>query len=140
MGKFLTSTWVALFTLLILVTLRVWDPAPVETLRLKGFDYLQSTEQKSQSKDIILLDIGEPSLEAFGQWPWPRDYFASIMMKLRENGAQLITFVVFFPEADRMQQDPAFADILSQDPYTILAQTATNRALKTHGKHIGQTG
>jgi len=136
MGKLLTSTWVALLTLLILVTLRVWDPTPVETLRLKGFDYLQSTEQKSQSKDIVLLDIGEPSLEAFGQWPWPRDYFANIMMKLRENGAQLITFVVFFPEQDRMGQDQVFADILAQDPYTMLAQTATDRALKTHGKHI----
>ena len=136
MGKLLTSTWVALVTLLLLVALRVWDPTPVETLRLKGFDYLQSTEQKQQSKEIVLLDIGEASLDAYGQWPWPRDYFANIMMKLRENGAQLITFVVFFPEQDRMGKDQVFADILAQDPYTMLAQTATDRALKTHGKHI----
>ena len=81
MGKLLTSTWVALVTLLILVTLRVWDPTPIETLRLKGFDYLQSTEQTQQSKEIVLLDIGEASLDAYGQWPWPRDYFANIMMK-----------------------------------------------------------
>jgi adenylate cyclase len=136
MGKLLTSTWIAAVTLLLLVTFRVWDPTPIETLRLKGFDYLQSTEQTQQSKEIVLLDIGEASLEAFGQWPWPRDYFANIMMKLRENGAQLITFVVFFPEQDRMGKDQVFADILAQDPYTMLAQTATDRALKTHGKHI----
>ena len=137
MGKFLTSTWIACITLLVLLGIRIWDPAPVETLRLKTFDYLQSLSEQRTSQDIVLLDIGEPSLDAYGQWPWPRDYFANIIGKLRANGAQLITFVVFFPEQDRMGKDSEFALALQQNPGVILSQSASSGSIRSHGRHIG---
>jgi adenylate cyclase len=137
--KIFTSIWMACITFVLLVMIRLWDPVPIETLRLKMFDYLQSTKENTKSSDIVLMDIGEQSLEMFGQWPWPRDYFAKIITTLRANGAQLITFVVFFPEDDRMGKDIDFTQALTDNPGVILSQTATNTAFKTHGKHIGHS-
>ena len=65
--KIFTSIWMACITFVLLVTIRIWDPVPIETLRLKMFDYLQSTKEKTKSSDIVLMDIGEQSLEMRGR-------------------------------------------------------------------------
>jgi len=63
----LTSIWTCIIVLLGLVSLRIYDPSIVEQLRVINFDYYQKSEPQVQNESIVLIDIGEQSLETFGQ-------------------------------------------------------------------------
>ena len=63
MSKWLTSAWMVLITLLILTSIRYWDPTPVQRLRLLNFDGYQALLDKTTSDKIVLYDIGEKELK-----------------------------------------------------------------------------
>jgi adenylate cyclase len=50
---------------------------------------------------VHIIDIDEASLDAFGQWPWPRTYMAALTDRLFDHGAAAVGFDVLFPEPDR---------------------------------------
>ena len=129
MTKILTHWLTVLITLAVLVGLRFQDGGLTETARLKSFDYLQSTDAVVESKDIVVVEFDEASIEAFGQWPWPRDYLADVINHLRGQGAGLIIMPVLFSEQDRAGKDDVLAKAL-QDNGIIIAQTGTTQTNK----------
>src|SRR3712207_370909 len=99
---------ICLVLLLDLVVLRVWDPAPLEALRLRTFDLYQLIKpRQSEFRPVTIVDIDEASLAAQGQWPWPRTLIADLVTALASRGAMAIGFDVAFPELDRVS--PAVA-------------------------------
>ena len=53
--------------------LRVADPAPVEEIRVRTFDFFQRIDPRHKTaRPVTIVDIDDKSLEKFGQWPWPR--------------------------------------------------------------------
>lgn len=99
---------VCLLLLVGLVSLRVWDPAPVEELRLRTFDYFQVMRPRvADKRPVVILDIDEASLKELGQWPWPRTIMADLVNRLTNLGAVVIGFDIIFAEADRLS--PAIA-------------------------------
>ncbi|MCG8564486.1 MAG: CHASE2 domain-containing protein [Desulfobacterales bacterium] len=50
---------------------------------------------------VTIVDIDEASLEAVGQWPWPRYHLARLLVNLNRAGARAIGLDILFPEADR---------------------------------------
>jgi adenylate cyclase len=90
----------------------VQDGGLTETLRLKSFDYLQSTDAITTSQDIVIVEIDERSIEANGQWPWPREKIAELIWQLRQNGAGMIILPILFAEEDRFGQDMPLAEAL----------------------------
>jgi adenylate cyclase len=133
--KVITSKWLILATLVLLLVFRLVDPKFTETLRLQSFDYIISTQQRVDSEEIISIDLGEASMEQHGQWPWPRQDIAQLVEKIRENGAAAIILAMFFPEPDRMGGDQQLAEAFGPD--VIIAQTGTNRPKVTNGRHVG---
>ncbi len=129
MIKILTHWSVVLITLALLVFLRVQDNNLTETARLKSFDYLQSTDEKIISKDIVIVEIDEKSIEAYGQWPWPRDYLAQTIDYLRSQGAGLIIMPILFAEEDRAGKDEVLANSLINNG-VIIAQVGTTQTNK----------
>ncbi len=96
------SRLLALVLLLAMVALRVVDPAPLETLRLKTFDLYQiALAPKPTPQQVIIVDIDEKSLNELGQWPWPRSTLAKIIDKVGQAGAVAVGLDVLFPEHDR---------------------------------------
>ena len=92
-----------LLLLLGLLAVRIWDPWPVEVARLRLFDfYQQLVPRHIDQYPVVIVDIDEDSLEAFGQWPWPRTLLATLIDRISAAGAVAIGFDVVFPEADRM--------------------------------------
>ncbi len=84
---------------------RHWNPPPLQTLQLKTFDLyqkIQPREFQDLPVPVIIIDIDEKSLERLGQWPWPRTLLAQLVDKIRDYGAGVVGFDVFFPEYDRM--------------------------------------
>ncbi len=97
------SRLLALVLLLLMVALRVVDPAPLETLRLKTFDLYQiALAPKPTPQQVIIVDIDEKSLDELGQWPWPRSLLAKIIDKVGKAGAVAVGLDILFPEHDRM--------------------------------------
>ena len=93
----------ALVLLLLLVAVRVVDPPPLETLRLKTFDLYQIVlTPKPTQQQVIIVDIDEKSLDELGQWPWPRSLLAKIIDKVGQAGAVAVGLDILFPEHDRM--------------------------------------
>ena len=129
MTKILTHWLTVLITLTVLFALRLQDGGLTETARLKSFDYLQSTDAVVESTDIVVVEFDEAAIEAFGQWPWPRDYLADVINHLRGQGAGLIILPVLFSEEDRAGKDDVFANTL-QGNGVIIAQTGTAQTNK----------
>ena len=93
----------ALLVLAGLVALRLWDPAPVETLRLRTFDALQALHPRPVGfRPVTIVDIDEDSIRAYGQWPWARTRVADLVRRLTQAGAAAVAFDVVFPEPDRL--------------------------------------
>ena len=122
--------------LLGLLLLRVFDPFPVETLRLKYFDTLLTIKEPVESKTISLYNIDEDALAEGGQWPWPRQQLAELNRNLLDAGAAAVVYAVLFPETDRFGGDAAFAESMAEIP-TFLSAVATADTDRQEGWHIG---
>ena len=93
---------VGLALLAAMVALRIWDPVPIETLRLKSFDILQRmSPNKNWSNKVTIVDIDEASLTEYGQWPWPRTIVAELVDKLAKGRAAAVGMDIIFAEEDR---------------------------------------
>lgn len=96
------SRLLGLCLLLPLMALRIWDPAPLEILRLKVFDLYQlASPRQPVAAPVVIVDIDEQSLARIGQWPWPRTVVARMVDRLRLAGVAAIGLDVAFPEPDR---------------------------------------
>jgi len=115
--------------------LRIWDPWPVETLRLKYFDTLFSLKDPKPSDYLAIYDIDEQALEEGGQWPWPRQDLAQLNQQLLEQGASAVVYTVLFPETDRFGGDAAFASSMESLPTFLSAVAIQDK--KLHGWHTG---
>ena len=124
MGKFLTSTWMVGLVLIGLIGIRTLDPEPVERIRNIQFDSFLTSYEPTISDNIILLDVGENSLEEFGQWPFPRQQFAQMISDLRNANAGMIGMTVMFPEPDRFGGDQILASWINGNGI-ILGQTSS---------------
>ena len=100
MGK--TPLILGFVLLIVLVFIRLWDPYPVKAGRDFYFDGLQKIKPRAyQDIGVRVVDIDEASLRELGQWPWPRDTLANLVMQLQSYGAAVVVFDILFAEADR---------------------------------------
>src|SRR5262245_43515680 len=83
--------------------LRLFDPPPIEELRVRTFDGFQVIEPRVKTmRPVTIVDIDEKSLSELGQFPWPRTRIADLVTRLTELGAVVIAFDIVFPEPDRL--------------------------------------
>ena len=132
----LTSIWTCIIVLLGLVSLRIYDPSIVEQLRVINFDYYQKSEPQVQNESIVLIDIGEQSLETFGQWPFPRQQFAQLISDLRNSNAGIIGFTTMFADEDRFGGDLVF-DSWIKDNGIVMSSTTSTKGLESIAPHVG---
>ena len=121
--KYLTHWSTAFITLVLLTYIGLQDPGFKETLRLKSFDFVLANEEKSQSKDITIITIDEQAIEKYGQWPWPRQVLADMIVDLRQAQTGIIVMPILFSETDRFGGDMDFCETLTYG--TVIAQTGT---------------
>jgi len=112
------SPWTAIITLILILTVRIADPAFVESVRLRYFDTLITGKTATQNS-IYTVNIDEKSLEQYGQWPFPRDVYAGIIKDLYERKAGLVVFNVLMPETDRSDKDSILAEIMRKHPVVL---------------------
>ena len=116
--RILLSPGTALLTLAIAVGLRVSDGSFIESVRLRYFDQL-ITSQPARTADIHTINIDEATVARYGQYPFSRDIYAEIIQELYRRNAGLVVFNVLMPEQDRFKQDAALAKLMTQVPVVL---------------------
>src|SRR5437588_302983 len=94
--------------LVLFAGLRVYDPAPVEEIRVRTFDTFQRFDPRTKAaRPVTIVDIDDKSMEKLGQWPWPRTRIADLVTELTRLRAVVIAFDPVFSEPDRLNPNIA---------------------------------
>ncbi len=111
-----TSRWAVihvlfLLSLLILAVLLSGSQNPVRmTLQRSVFDNFNHMHPRTSTREVVIVDVDEKSLELIGQWNWPRDVMADLTKSLSEKGAKVIAFDGVFAEPDRTSPHILYKD------------------------------
>mgnify|MGYP006275236171 CR=1 FL=1 len=119
--RIFSASWTARIVgaglLAFMVVVRVWDPVPVDVLRLRTFDLYQALQPRDrQESPIVIVDIDDRSLREIGQWPWPRTQIAELVIAMARAGAVAVAFDVIFADPDRLSPDRLAERLLDHDP------------------------
>ncbi|MFN0191994.1 MAG: CHASE2 domain-containing protein [Aestuariivirga sp.] len=134
--RFSRSQASSLIVLLCLILIRVWDPGPIEAMRLRFFDLFQQAAPRTEaSHPVAIIDIDERSLAELGQWPWPRTVVANIVNRLVDDGAVVVGFDIVFAEPDRTSP-VELARLLSLPPSDLMR---TLRQLPTNDETLAKS-
>jgi len=132
MKKILLSPWMALVTLALVLFARIADPSFIESVRLRYFDTLV-TSQPAKDVPVYTVNIDEATLDKLGQFPFPRDMYADIIRELYKREAGLVVFNVLMPEKDRFGKDMVLGETLGKYP-VILPSLGSEKSKNTnHG-------
>jgi len=82
--------------------LYVQGPAFVQAISNFTYDaFIRNIAENQKSGAIVIVDLDDPSLNHYGQWPWSRFLVADLTRRILDAGASVVAFDVVFPEADR---------------------------------------
>jgi adenylate cyclase len=132
MKKILLSPWMALVTLALVLFARMADPSFIESVRLRYFDTLV-TSQPAKDVPVYTVNIDEATLDKLGQFPFPRDMYADIIRELYKREAGLVVFNVLMPEKDRFGKDMVLGETLSKYPVVLPSLGSEKSKNTNHG-------
>ena len=117
----------------IFLGLLIWNPSPLQILELKVFDYLITSGEPVQNENILIVDLDEEIVEAYGGYPLPRDLYASIIQRT----SAVPGIAVLMPDSDLRNpaNDVKLATAMSTVP-TVLASAVSLQSEKS-GPHVG---
>ena len=119
------QAWTVILTAFLVIGLRYWDPELVQSYRLKTFD-AHLNEERTASQDVVIIDLGEPSMAIHGQWPWNRRVLGDIIRRVSDAGADTIVVPILMVERDRLGGDTYLADSM-RNKNVVIAQTPTTQ-------------
>jgi len=131
MRKIVFSPIWSLLVLGILSYLFYINPSFIESVRLRYFDQL-IVNQPVVENNIYTVDIDESTIDAYGQWPFPRGDYAAIIEDLYARGAGLVVWNVLMSEPDRSGEDEQLALTMQQLPVIVTmlgAEESKNEAI-----------
>ena len=102
------SIWVTgLVLTAVMLILTAIAPPLIKEVRFAVFDGYQRLSPRAYdpTQPVQIVDIDEASLQALGQWPWPRTYLAELTDRLFALGAVAVGFDILFVEGDRTSPD-----------------------------------
>jgi adenylate cyclase len=132
MKKILLSPWMALVTLALVLFARIADPSFIESVRLRYFDTLV-TSQPAKDVPVYTVNIDEATLDKLGQFPFPRDMYADIIKNLYKRDAGLVVFNVLMPEKDRFGKDLVLGETLGKYPVVLPSLGSEKSKNTNHG-------
>jgi len=134
-----------------LMLIRIDDPAALQILRARTFDFFQILKPRAvpDESPVVILDIDQKSINELGQFPWPRTTIADLVTNATALGVNVIGFDVVFSEPDQTSvaniAESVPAGMIEADLLARLKAVPTNDAIladaiKKSGKVVlGQT-
>ncbi len=101
------SDW--FFALVItLVFFVIADSGTIQKLEWSLYDQGVRSSSRDPGNKIAVIAIDDESIANIGRWPWPRDVLASMISKLSEGGAKVVSNTILLSEP---QLDPGLKKI-----------------------------
>ena len=98
----------ALALLVILLTVRWFDPMPIMLARENIFDFYQRISPRDASgSSVTIVEIDSESLELDGQWPWSRKQLAQLLDAIFEAGPRMVALDILISDPDRHSPERA---------------------------------
>ena len=95
---------------------------------------LVAQKQPKAHETVVIVDIDEASLAAFGRWPWSRNTLAALTTQLTQvQQVAALGFDMVFAEAESPSSDVAFANALLGQPVVLGYYFTSDRAGHTSG-------
>jgi adenylate cyclase len=137
--KIFWNPWTALITLSVILAVRLADPSFVESVRLRYFDQLV-TSQPAKDIPVSVVNLDEATLDKLGQFPFPRGDYADIIQDLYQHDAGLVVFNVLMPEKDRFKQDQILGRTMQAFPTVLPAVAGQKNKNDSHGSPVQKVG
>ena len=87
--------------MLLFLAFAVKSPTIVERLNNVVIDSQIALLPKATLSSPIIVEVDEPSLKVYGQWPWPRYQVARLLAAINQAGAAAVGIDALFIEKDR---------------------------------------
>ncbi|MEH6827468.1 CHASE2 domain-containing protein [Parasphingorhabdus sp.] len=102
---------VALLASCLVAALAYWDS--LSRFDNLIYDQLSGMDRPAPQPDILIVEIDEDSLTAFGQWPWPRQRHAALFEQLAAGNPEAIGFDILLSEPGDADGDAALAKAMA---------------------------
>ena len=109
-----------------MLALLAWNPYPLKVLELKTFDWLIMNTEPVQNENILLVDLNEELIEAYGGYPLPRTFFSSAIQKV--EGVPSITVLMPDPRPKKSRQRHYFSN--DYDEQTNSLGFSSNKSIR----------
>lgn len=113
--------------LALLLILRALDPFDISQ---RGLAWVTSTNQTKVSSDIVIVDIDAASQSKYGRWPFDRRDLATLITRLKSEGAGAIILDLPLQDPDRAKGDDDLARALATKG-VILVQNTNTESINT---------
>ncbi len=115
--------------------LHVWRIPYMDRLDAWIYDArLLANAPRTLDSNVVIVDIDEPSLSAFGRWPWTRGTMTALLRQLTtQQQAAAIGFDIVFAESENPTTDRALAYALQSQPVVLGYYFTSDRAGHTSG-------
>lgn len=122
-------TWCAMGSLLLPIAFFLYSLSPLLSDNF-FYDAWLSRQSEPPSADILVVAIDEPSLQALGRWPWPRDVHTQLIDQLNAAGVQSIVLDVLLVEPSRQpEEDKRLANAMQRHGSTYLPMALLSDSL-----------
>jgi adenylate cyclase len=98
---------------------------------------VRSTAAASPATATVAVDIGDTSLAAVGQWPWPRYRIGSMVQQIAQAEPAAIALDILFPEPDRTSL-ASVRETFKRDFGVELAFDGVPEGLRDNDGYLGQ--
>ncbi len=87
-----------------------------------AYDFrMRSRPTEKAHRNIVIVAIDDPSLQALGPWPWRSQVHAELVKTLKAAAVKTVFFDVLFPErSQNPEDDRAFADAIREAGNVVL--------------------
>ncbi|MEO9492569.1 MAG: CHASE2 domain-containing protein, partial [Marinomonas sp.] len=123
----LFAEWFALLLAAVTFVVLAGDRGWGERLDLNLLDFASSINAGEGSKDIVIVEIDDPSLAQVGNWPWDRTRHAELIDRLAELGPAAVAIDILFLEATEPVADEALASSIRNAGNVIVPHTFFDR-------------
>ncbi len=122
-------TWCAMGSLLLPIAFFLYSLSPLLSDNF-FYDTWLSRQSEPPSADILVVAIDEPSLQALGRWPWPRDVHTRLIDQLNAAGVQSIVLDFLLVEPSRLtEEDAGLANAMRRHGSTYLPMALLSESL-----------
>src|SRR5258708_15227319 len=94
--------------------------------------------QTNPDPNIVIVGVDDRSVQKIGEYPVPRDRYATVMRNLEAAGAAVVAFDVAFPDGRDKDLDNKFAAALTGSNIPVVLSYGGDNTAIADGK-VGQT-